>query len=313
MTDGFPTSIDSVQSQELTPTNLTENLTETIQPSGRVILSLDSQILSKICACNQQAAYRHIDNIEPIDYNELSLHKGLLVHEMLAYHYKHKHEVPYNLLVSGAIGAGEAFAPKYETLTTPVVNECIDAYTQYAKEYQYENWKVKFYNGEPLVEKTFSKVMYESPELVILYTGVTDLVIDASETVSAKVDHKTFSSWYKAQTFTNQFYGYMWASGIRNLIVNRIGLGKKLGQFDRISISVTAEALEEWRTNAILRVMNHYQQMQDGIFMKNYGSACTDFGGCRYLRLCKANPEHRAYLIKTEYKKVPVWSPLNRD
>jgi len=284
----------------------------TIDPNDtRVILSVDSQVLSKIQQCNQRAAYRHIDNIEKEDVENTALEKGLVVHEGMAEFYLFKHKVEFETLRSQTVSRMESFAAAKTSLSNADINECIDAMNGYMKEKQFDSWKVLFHNDEPLVEKTFAKLLYQNEEVIILYTGVTDLVVEFGN-LHPPVDHKTYSSYYKAAVMSNQFHGYCWARNAPNLIVNRIGLGKKIGQNERVIVSYTPEELEEWKNNATFDILNHYSQMKAGWFRKNY-EACEEYGGCTFKMLCNAKPSARPILIKVNYKQVPVWSPFDRN
>ncbi len=300
-------------STENTPIELTDNsIIPDPNPEQKLIISLDSQVLSKIQTCNQQAAYRFIDNIEPVDYDDSSLQIGLVIHEGLAEHYEQKHKTAYNLVRARSIARMEAYAPAKTELKTSEVNAVIDAYNQYATKYQYETWEVlKDTNNNAVVEKTFAKKMYEDDSLIILYTGVTDLVINNGAIITP-VDHKSWGSYYPVAVMSNQFNGYMWALKSKSLIVNRVGVRRNTGKFERIVVNKPLELLEEWKRDAIEDVLNHLGQINRAWFRRNR-EACTMYGGCRYLKLCNASSEHRKYLVQAEYKKVPEWSPLNRD
>src|SRR6185436_10325861 len=123
------------------------------------------------------------------------------------------------------------------------------------------------------------------------------------------VDHKTYGSYYKTAVLSNQFSGYMWATNSPNLIVNRIGVRGKLGNFERVVVGRTELQIEEWKRNATRAILSHLDDLRNGDFRRNY-EACQNYGGCRYLRLCAADPTHRKYLISTEYKVTPAWNPL---
>lgn len=282
-------------------------------PEQKLIISLDSRVLSKIQTCNQQAAYRFIDNIEPVEYDGESFALGLVMHEGLAEHYEHKHRLPYNLVKVQAMSRMESYAVAKTSLSRPQINSLIDIYNQYTKKYEDESWIVlKDSNGNPVVEKTFAKKLFENEYLIILYTGVTDLVVNPQPGVITPADHKTFGSYYKAAVNSNQFKGYMWALNSKSLIVNRIGVKSKAGTFERVAIHTYPELIEEWKRDAIEDVLNHLGQVNRKWFRRNR-EACTNYGGCPYLKLCMAEPNMRKYLIDAEYKRVPEWSPLNRD
>ena len=278
---------------------------------SRLVISLDSQVLSKIQTCGQQAAYNHLDNIEPINYENDSLDIGLTMHEGLAEYYRNKH-LPTNIASAKALAKVEVSAMGRPTLRGAQIRMMIDAVAQYIKKYDTESWVVvKDTNGNPLVEQTFSKTLYQDEDIQILYTGITDLIVRAHETSTnlMPVDHKTYGSHYKPAVLSNQFSGYMWATNSPSLIVNRVGVKSKLGSFERILVNRTPAMIEEWKGNAIRAVLAHLDDMQANNFRRNY-EACTMYGGCRYLRLCNADPTHRKYLITNEYKVVPPWNPL---
>jgi hypothetical protein len=281
------------------------------KPSEKLVISIDSQVLAAIQTCNQQAKYRFIDSIEPYDYESDSLEIGLVMHEGLAEHYEKMHLVPANILRQHVVARMEAYAGAKTSMTGSQINAIVDIYGQYAAKYTADDWQVaRDTNNNPLVESTFAKTLYEDDEIHILYTGITDLVLKQPYIVP--VDHKTWGSYFKPALMSNQFHGYMWALNSRNLIINRIGVKGNTGKFERIVVSKPDEVIEEWKEDAIRDILRHLDQMHEGKFRRNR-EACGMYGGCRFIKLCSAQPSHRDYLIKTNYKMVPMWNPLNRD
>lgn len=280
-------------------------------PANKVVLAVDSQVLSKIQSCNQRAAYSHVDNIEPIDYENTALEKGLVLHEGLAEYYANRHKVEYLILKARVIARMESYAPLKTDLAQADINNCIDAMNSYMQQYQTETLKPYFVDGEPLVEKTFAVPLYEDEELLILLTGVTDLIADWNNG-RYPVDHKSYSSWFKPAIMSNQFHGYCFATQSNSLLVNRIGLGRKTGENERVVVSYTDGELEEWKKNTIYEIRAHYAMMQKGWYRRNF-EACEEYGGCRYKMLCNAKPELRDTLIKVNYKVVPEWDPMDRS
>jgi len=294
------------------PESLSDRVPIPHTSKSRLVISLDSQVLSKIQTCGALAAYAHLDSIEPIDYENDSLDIGLVMHEGLAEFYRHKHNTPTNIAKSKAIAKIEVSSSAKPTLTASKINMMIDALSQYVLKYETEPWVVvKDTNGNPLVEQTFSKTLYQDEDIEIHYIGITDLIVRASEASKSivPIDHKTYGSHYKPAILSNQFSGYMWATNSSNLIVNRVGVKSKLGSFERVLVTRTPAQTEEWKGNAIRSILSHLDDMQANDFRRNY-EACTMYGGCRYLRLCAADPSHRRYLKANEYKIVPPWNPL---
>ena len=295
----------------------TENVSQVSQAldanPSKLTIALDSQILAKIQTCGQLAKYSHIDSIEPVEYQGESLETGLLMHEMLAEYYRLKHKEPTNIVMAKSLARGESFAASRPQIHRKMINDCADAFGQYVRKYQTESWEVvKDTNGNPLVEQTFTKTLFEDEDIRILYIGITDLIVKAAEghSVLLPVDHKTFGGYYKAAILSNQFSGYIWATNAKNLIVNRIGVRGKIGNFERIVVSRTPAQIDEWKRNAIRSILAHLDDMHSGDFRRNY-EACTMYGGCRFARLCGADPSHRKYLIESEYKYVEPWDPIS--
>lgn len=279
---------------------------------SRLVISLDSQVLSKIQTCGALAAYAHLESIEPLNYENDSLDIGLVMHEGTAEYYRNKNKTSTNQARAKAIAKIESSGASKPTLTAAQINMMIDSMSQYILKYETEPWAVvKDTNGNPLVEQTFSRTLFQDEDIEIQYVGITDLIVRASESSRniLPVDHKTFGSHYKPAVLSNQFSGYMWATNSANLIVNRIGVKSKLGSFERILVTRTPSLIDEWKRNAIRSVLGHLDDMQANDFRRNY-EACTNYGGCRYARLCGADPTHRRYLKANEYKVVPPWNPL---
>jgi hypothetical protein len=279
--------------------------------TDKLVISIDSQVLAGIQTCNQQAAYRFIDSIEPRDYGMESLELGLIIHEGLAEHYAHFHNTPANVLRGNVAARMEAYAAAKTSLSRTQVNACIDIYSAYTAKYITDNWVVaRDTNNNPLVESTFAKTLYEDDEIHILYTGITDLVL--SSPYICPVDHKSWGSYFKPAIMSNQFHGYMWALNSKNLIINRIGVKGNTGKFERIVVTKSPEVIQEWKDDAVRDILRHLDMMHEGKFRRNR-EACGMYGGCRYITLCSAEPSHRKYLKEANYTVVPIWNPLNRD
>ena len=283
-------------------------MTELTEEDTRTILSVDSQVLSAIQACNQYAAYTHISHLAPEDENKLSLEMGLVIHEMLRFHYNNKYTLGRLERTEQAVKAGESYMLRETTIVSPKLwTELVQAYLGYVDTYEREAFDIL------AVEERFSKVLYSDDEVVILYNGIIDLLTRTENSGEATpYDHKTYGSWYKPHGMENQFQGYCWAVDHKTLVVNRIGLGKYLGKNERITVNYPTEVLEEWRVNAAETILDHWSQAKDNRFRKNFTS-CGMYGGCRFKPLCRVAPYGRELLIRTDFKVVEAWDPMTRD
>jgi len=276
---------------------------------GKTVLSVDSQVISAIQSCNQYAAYAHIHHLEPADGNSLPLEKGLILHEMLKYHYEHLFDTSMTAAAKrqGAVEAGEQFMLKSTSITSSKIFTMLtEAFIGYATKYERESFDIIS------VEKIFVKELYQDDEVVILLTGIIDLLVNQTGYGLIPYDHKTFGSYFKPHGLENQFQGYCWATGQNSLIVNRIGLDKYLGQYERLTLYYPTSVLEEWRVNVIESVLEHYNQIQTKQFRKNYTS-CGMYGRCKYRKLCSVTNVERQLIINSEFKEREPWDPLKRD
>lgn len=169
-----------------------------------------------------------------------------------------------------------------------------------------------------LVEKPFSKVLYESEEddLRIVYTGIIDLGIDSPMTKNTPMDHKTKGKWYPTYELNNQFIGYAWALESNWVIENKIGFQKKEpkgGRFQRKIHSVPPYLIEKWKQQAIDTVKEGIYNFERGRYPHRFGS-CNMFGGCEYMMACNTPDKEiqREKLMQFFYKGIP-WSPYSRD
>jgi hypothetical protein len=289
--------------------------------SDKVIISLDSQVLSSMQTCPTYYAYRHVLNMKPrkislaaiglptdqpkAERKSSSLALGLVAHDALKVHYEqiragNKPSDFLPLVLSRIESSGEE-----NELTQKERQHIFQMYVEYVAKYENERFEVL------AVEEFFQKLLYEDDNYIVYYTGITDLVVGIQDLVMP-YDHKTFSSYFKPHGLENQFQGYAWALGVSTICVNRIGLNAKLGTFERILFSYSPEQLEEWKTNVVLTIQDALVQQESGFYRKNY-EACGNYGGCRYKRLCTADPNHRDYLIRNEYEEVEPWDPRTRD
>lgn len=273
----------------------------------RIVISVDSQVLSAIQACNQYAAYSHIHHIAPESENKFSLEMGLIVHKMLQYHYENKYSENLSVRIPKAVAEGEQYMLAHTSITsTKVFTELTQAYVGYAHKYEIESFNIL------AVEERFSRILYQDSEVVIIYNGIIDLLTEGSQVGIVPYDHKTFGSYFKPHGMENQFQGYCWGVSNRTLVVNRIGVGSKLGTYERITLSYPQSVLEEWRINAAESILDHYQQALDKKFRKNFTS-CGMYGKCKFKELCLSSPIGREVLIRSDYKEVPPWDPMTRD
>lgn len=284
-------------------------MTVDIQENKQVIVAIDSQKLDAIQKCAYYYKLSFLDNLRPKitpDYFE----KGDLLHFMLEQFYTFKQNrsawpqngLNYNSVVQECINKGREYAVKMNTEISEL-EKVIDAFVQYTDYYENDDWSdSKIYS----IEKVKSVLLFESPQLVILYEGKIDLSLDFKGT-PVPVDHKSASARRDPNELSNQFKGYCWLLGSHKMIVNEIGFQKSLKpseKFRRHIIQYSQAVLDEWRDNAIFWVRLTLGLMDQNTFPKNYTS-CDKYSGCSFKDLCILDPEVREYKMHELYDIKP--------
>jgi hypothetical protein len=303
------------------------------------ILALDSQILNTYAMCERKCKYAFIDRITPMVKAE-ALDKGGLLHELLKVHYIVKMKdfarllnIPTfqplvaELLIKTVQGANKVdFTPldleelqdmtiqgivkrHYDYVSTQsdlpieICEEVYKTYLQYAQYYENDGWL-------PIaVEQSFSKVLFESESVKILYEGIIDWLDEHKI-----VDHKSSSRRGEPLSLSNQFMGYAWAFGVHNVVINKVGFQKTLDakdKFERYTKSYPNSLIEEWKANTIRTALELMVDVQNVVEMeKKFDlTSCDKYGGCIYTQVCETEPEARPWKMQTNYKIGEVWSP----
>jgi hypothetical protein len=164
----------------------------------------------------------------------------------------------------------------------------------------------------------------------VLYHGALDKIRRRRDapTVINIVDHKTTSFAHGAMMQTweisNQFYGYY--AGARGLMgpdadisftTDVLIINPKSDDFQRQTISPTAEQLAEWRTGILATSESVIRQWlkADGDFKqfpKHSPSRCFDYmRPCAYLDLCTSISAHIPMTLDAMYYPDP-WDPAER-
>jgi hypothetical protein len=174
------------------------------------------------------------------------------------------------------------------------VEQVIDAFETYTDFWENDNW-----NNILATEKVGSAVLFDSPELCILYEYKIDLVLNIGGSVTP-VDHKSAKSRRDPNYMGNQFKGYCWALGVNTLLVNEIGFQKTLKpveKFRRHTMTFSDNTIKEWRENSIWWIKHAIDLIDADKFPQNFTS-CDKFRGCLFKQpICMQDPEVRLYKI----------------
>lgn len=277
-------------------------------------IALDSQILNTVSACARKVNLEFLQNWRPTEKAE-ALEKGDLMHRMLRHLYQSKKDGRKDMIE--VMREAEAIARVISVdmdLSDSTVEENIMQFKAYSIWYASDGWV-------PLeIEKPFSKVLYRREDapgqdgLQILYEGVIDLIVETPHGVFV-ADHKTASRRSTPSKLSNQFMGYAWATESLNIVVNRIGFQKTLGEaerFQRIFLSYNTPLLDEWTEQAVYWTKMLVSYIDSGYFPPNFTS-CDKYAGCIFEGVCTAIPDVREFKLMTNFYVGDPWSPHTRD
>jgi hypothetical protein len=283
----------------------------------KLIVKLDSQILNSINLCPERYRLEHIENWRPT-MKAPALEKGSVVHSMLAHYRRGKRDGrcgpdEHNILMDECIQIGRIASAGY-SLDTNDFEEIRLTWIDYVMRWQYDGWIVQD------VEQPFTKILYDSDALQILYEGIIDARIIDPKIGQAVVDSKTESRRSYPYILSNQFQGYEWAFNVP-VIVDKIGFQSTLEakeKFRRLVHDSGAPAISEWVSDTIEAVgqaIGWHEELESGkrkTLHKNRTS-CDKYSGCVFQKVCKEPDEVREFKLIAHFFKDKKWDPYSRD
>lgn len=129
------------------------------------------------------------------------------------------------------------------------------------------------------------------------------------------MDEKTTSmmgaSWSRQWDLRGQFLGYCWAAQqlgypISTVIVRGIAIQKTQHQFAQLPVQVPSYLIDRWHREllkSIQRIIDLWS-MDDWPYV--FGDACSSYGGCAFMDLCKADDPSK-WISNYEER---TWSPI---
>jgi hypothetical protein len=298
-----------------------EQTVDIITESGT--LSLDATILNTFQACARKCYYSFIQNIRS-QSKAKALENGDLMHKML--------EIYYTLQIDGntfvdspifaelvsigllppvdkdtpaykiySVKAGRYFASKME-LELDDVEACIFQFQEYCEYFRHDKW-------QPLaVEEVASKLLYDSPDLRVVYNCKIDLVAQQGNII-APFDHKTSKRREEPSSLSNQFIGYCYGLNMNHIVINKIGFQKTLSpkeRFNRFILPISDARIEEWRLNTVFWCQKIKEAIETGFWPMNLTS-CDKYSGCIFIPICESDPEARLYKIERDFEVGDSW------
>ena len=158
------------------------------------------------------------------------------------------------------------------------------------------------------VEEGFSKTIYEDNNVLFIYSGRPDLVVDFGEHYGiGPIDHKSESRANDIIKFSNQFAGYCWALGSRMGIINYIGLQKDCQHnkvLRREAFTFTDGQIKKWQDDTIRWYFRAMSSIVNKNFLRSWNCA-GKYGNCLYHPICTSQTEKEELIhINRDYAKL---------
>ena len=173
-------------------------------------------------------------------------------------------------------------------------------------------------DGTPAVEYSFAIPLDET----YVYCGHMDRVSKYGEG-NYIVDQKTSGATITPRFFEqfspdNQMSGYAWAGKIifdvpiSGVIVDAVQVAVGFSRFERGFVQRSTPVLEEWHANTMQVIAEAATAHETGVYRMNQ-TACGNYGGCQFRKVCTRAPEHRDSVLRGEFKRRESrWDPLDR-
>lgn len=170
---------------------------------------------------------------------------------------------------------------------------------------------IEFSFAEPL------EVLHPLTGAPILYTGRSDMLATRADGAHA-YDEKTTSSlgasWGRQWEMRSQFTGYIWAArkqgiDVKGAIIRGVSILKT--KYDTLEVSTYRSEYEiaRWEQQVNRDLLRMIALWREGYWDYSLDGACTDYGGCSLIRVCKSSEPENWLPVYFEQK---VWDPLAR-
>jgi hypothetical protein len=224
----------------------------------------------------------------------------------------------YDLDESGEIipDTGKPWESFHNTKTRDTLIRSIVWYFDHFKDDPTET--IHLSDGTPAVEYSFALPLDDT----YVYCGHMDRVSKYGEG-NYIVDQKTSGTTITPRFFDqfspdNQMSGYAWAGKIifdvpiSGVIVDAVQIAVGFSRYERGFVQRNNAVLEEWHANTMQVIAEASRAHESGNYRMNQ-TACGNYGGCQFRKVCTRAPEHRDSVLRGEFKRREKrWDPLDR-
>jgi len=148
---------------------------------------------------------------------------------------------------------------------------------------------------------------------LVTYGDNNDIYVQDQKTTSAQITPRFFEGYSPDYQMT----GYTWAGQIifsmpvKGVIIDAAYIAVGFTSFGRQPVTRSEKQLEEFRAEALYYIGKAKECHESGYYPMNR-TACGNYGGCEFKRICSAVPGIRSNLLEGSYKKRDRWDPIKR-
>jgi PD-(D/E)XK nuclease superfamily len=174
-------------------------------------------------------------------------------------------------------------------------------------------------NGKPAVEYSFSVPLNDEYvycghiDRLVEYGDANDIYVQDQKTSGAQITKHFFDKFSPDYQMT----GYTWSGQIifnmpvKGVVVDAAYIAVGFTDFGRGYVGRNMPQLEEFREEVLHYIGLAKHCHETGYYPMNR-TACGNFGGCEFQKVCSSVPGVRKNLLEGGFKKRDRWDPLRR-
>lgn len=148
---------------------------------------------------------------------------------------------------------------------------------------------------------------------LVTYGEDNDIYVQDQKTTSSQITPRFFEGYSPDYQMT----GYTWAGQlifnmpVKGVVIDAAYIAVGFTAFGRQPIGRSERQLEEFRNEVLHHIENAKRCHETGYYPMNR-TACGNYGGCEFRRVCSAVPGVRDNLLAGNFRKRDRWDPLAR-
>lgn len=148
---------------------------------------------------------------------------------------------------------------------------------------------------------------------LVRYGDNDDIYVQDQKTTGSQITPRFFEGYSPDYQMT----GYTWAGQIifampvKGVIIDAAYVAVGFTAFGRQPVTRSEKQLEEFRAEVLHYIGLAKQCHETGYYPMNR-TACGNYGGCEFKRICSAVPGIRDNLLQGNFKKRDRWDPIKR-